>query len=90
MQNSIIFNDDFGFSLRNFFVSVINILAHLSLGNPKMPELIAGIDKLSNYASDARKSEFLTASFSFLSSSPSPSSAQLRELLLYMKVCQKM
>jgi hypothetical protein len=35
-------------SSRNLFDSPINIFAHLSLGNPKIPELIVGIEMLLN------------------------------------------
>jgi hypothetical protein len=35
-----------GFSFKNFNDSSIRIVAHLSFGNPKIPELIAGIEML--------------------------------------------
>ena len=50
MQNStnLIPVDKFSRFFRKDIVSFTNILAHLSLGKPNTPELIAGIDMLSN------------------------------------------
>ena len=70
-QNSIISREVVLFA-RNFLASCTNILAHLSLGNPKIPELIAGIEILLNFISEASVKLLLTALLNFVSSSPSP------------------
>ena len=51
IQNSIILMD-MPLLVRKLFDSSSSILAHLSFGNPKIPELIAGIEMLLNPESD--------------------------------------
>src|SRR5437870_3666588 len=54
IQNSIMsIGDVLLFCLRNLSDSWTSIFAHLSLGNPKIPELIAGIEILLNPLSAA-------------------------------------
>src|SRR5438445_12964581 len=57
IQNSTVFKDVEGFSVRNFFDSYTRIFAHLSFGNPKVPELMAGFEMLTNPFCDSSKCE---------------------------------
>lgn len=57
---------------RKLFDSSTRIFAHLSFGNPNIPELIAGIETELKFCSDASNSTFLTAFVNFRSSFPSP------------------
>lgn len=55
-----------------FLASPTSILAHLSLGNPKIPELIAGIEIDLNFLSEASVKLLLSELLSLASSFPSP------------------
>jgi hypothetical protein len=51
--------------LINLIDSLTNIFAHLSLGKPNIPELIAGIDILLNPFVSARFKAFFIADLNF-------------------------
>lgn len=60
------------FCSRNLFVSATKIFAHLSFGNPNIPELIAGMEIERYLSCDASSNELLIAFVNLCSSFPSP------------------
>ena len=74
MQNStnLIPVDESSRFFRKDIVSFTNILAHLSFGKPNIPELIAGIEILSNPFHKQSSRQLLMALLNFSFSFPSP------------------
>ena len=71
-QNSIVSIEVILFPFRNFFDSSSKIFAHDRLGNPKMPELIAGIEIDLKFFWDASNKQFWIAFLNLKVSFPSP------------------
>src|SRR6478735_9188131 len=74
MQNStnLIPVDESSRFFRKDIVSFTNILTHLSFGKPNIPELIAGIEILSNPFRKQSSRQLLMALLNFSFSLPSP------------------